>query len=107
VLLEVTSPRIPCGTFERRMGLPGWQDRFRASGAPGAYLRVLRSGSIREGDTVEVVERPAHGVTIGGWFRLEAPADAEALLAADAGGAIRLHEGLRRHLGRALRAATA
>jgi MOSC domain-containing protein YiiM len=36
VLLEVTFPRTPCGTFERRMRLPGWQDVFRDAGAPGA-----------------------------------------------------------------------
>jgi MOSC domain-containing protein YiiM len=102
-LLEVTYPRTPCGTFERRMGVQGWQDRFREHGAPGAYLRVLKAGSIRAGDTIEVVDRPEHGVTIGGWFRHQDPADARTLLAAHADGAIVLRDKLRGHVDRALR----
>ena len=63
-LLEVTMPRTPCGTFTHRMDEPDWHRRFAASGRPGAYLRVLRTGSLRVGDAVEVVHRPAHGVTV-------------------------------------------
>jgi MOSC domain-containing protein YiiM len=102
VLLEVTFPRTPCGTFERRMRLPGWQDVFRDAGAPGAYLRVLRTGSIRAGDAIEVVERPEHGVTVGRWFSASAPEDAEVLLDADEAGHIRLGAKLRIHAERAL-----
>lgn len=105
VLLEVTYPRTPCGTFERRMRIPGWQDAFRDAGAPGAYFRVLHTGTIRAGDGIEVVQRPEHGVTIGRWFRESAPDDAETLLAADAAGSIRLGEKLRGHAERALRKA--
>ncbi|WP_420368400.1 MOSC domain-containing protein [Curtobacterium sp. L1-20] len=66
--LEVTVPRIPCGTFARRMRITGWVKRFAAEGRPGAYLRVLRSGPVTAGDPVVVVHRPAHGVTIGQLF---------------------------------------
>jgi hypothetical protein len=45
LLLEVTIPRIPCGTFARRMGVAGWVKRFAEEGRPGAYLRVLKSRS--------------------------------------------------------------
>lgn len=103
VLLEVTYPRTPCGTFERRMGLRGWQDRFREAGAPGAYLRVLRAGSITAGDPVHVVERPEHGVTIGRWFRHQDPEDGRALLAAETDGALTLPQKLRDHVERAVR----
>jgi MOSC domain-containing protein YiiM len=105
VLLEVTYPRTPCGTFERRMGIAGWQDAFRAGGAPGAYFRVVRSGGVHAGDGIEVVERPSHGVTIGGWFRDSSPEDAQALLDADAAGSIQVAEKLRRHVEQALRRA--
>ena len=104
-LLEVTYPRTPCGTFERRMGIPGWQDRFREHGAPGAYFRVLRAGSIRSGDAIAVVDRPAHGVTIGRWFERQDPDDARALLAAHADGGVVLRAKLREHVDRALRRA--
>lgn len=106
VLVEVTYPRTPCGTFERRMGIPGWQDAFRAAGAPGAYLRVLHSGSVHAGDGIEVVERPGHGITIGRWFAGEAPEDAEALLEAESAGGYQLPAKLRAHVARSLRKAT-
>lgn len=63
--LEVTIPRVPCGTFARRMGFPGWVKRFAAENRPGAYLRVLHSGPVAAGDRVVVTHRPEHGVTIG------------------------------------------
>ena len=64
VLLEVTAPRTPCQTFQAWMGLPKWVKRFTAQGDVGAYLRVLRPGTVRAGDPVEVTSRPAHGVTV-------------------------------------------
>lgn len=98
----MTSPRNPCGTFERRMGVKGWVKRFEDHGAPGTYFRVVRSGDVRAGDPVEVVDRPDHGVTIGGWFSRSSPEDAQALIDAHAAGAIRLQPDLRRHADKAL-----
>ncbi|MCW3840102.1 MOSC domain-containing protein [Micromonospora yasonensis] len=68
-LLEVTKPRIPCKTFAGFWGMPDLIKRFTVRAAPGAYLRVLREGEVGAGDPVEVVDRPAHGVTIGQVFR--------------------------------------
>ena len=102
VVLEVTSPRQPCGTFERRMGLPGWVERFERRGAPGAYFRVIRSGDVRAGDPIEVVDRPAHGVTIGRWFARHDPGDAQALLDGEAAGEVRLQPDVRRYIDKAL-----
>lgn len=68
-LLEVTKPRTPCATFAGFWGVRDLIKRFTARAAPGAYLRVLREGTVGAGDPVEVVERPAHGVTIGQVFR--------------------------------------
>jgi MOSC domain-containing protein YiiM len=94
-LLEVTSPRTPCAKFAARMGEPRWVKRFHARGLTGCYLRVVESGTVTAGDPVAVVARPAHGVTIGHWFREAAPADARALLDAHAAGEVRLQPGLR------------
>jgi MOSC domain-containing protein YiiM len=69
VVLEVTSGRIPCGTFQGHMGEKGWVKRFTRQGAPGAYLRVIEPGEIRGGDPVEVVHRPGHDVTVAMAFR--------------------------------------
>lgn len=104
-LLEVTSPRIPCGTFERRMGIAGWVRRFADHGAPGGYFRVVRAGDVVAGDVIEVTDRPDHDVTIGGWFTRSDPGDAQALLDAHHDGVIRLQDDLLRQVRKALRAA--
>ena len=64
LLLQITCPRIPCKTFATQLGEPGWIRRFTKEGRPGAYLRVLRAGPVEAGDVVELVHRPAHGVSI-------------------------------------------
>lgn len=69
VLLEITSPRIPCRTFQGHLDERGWMKRFTRRAAPGAYLRVLEPGEIRAGDPVEIVHRPAHEVTVALTFR--------------------------------------
>ncbi|MEV7792708.1 MOSC domain-containing protein [Streptomyces sp. NPDC087512] len=69
LLLEVTSGRIPCRTFQGHLGEQRWVKRFTAKGAPGAYLRVIEPGEIRAGDPVEVVHRPGHEVTVAVQFR--------------------------------------
>jgi MOSC domain-containing protein YiiM len=69
VELEVRMPRTPCATFARRMGEPRWVRRFADHGALGAYLAVRRPGVLSAGDPVEVVHRPAHGVTVAQVFR--------------------------------------
>jgi MOSC domain-containing protein YiiM len=69
VVLQATSPRIPCATFAHRMGEPKWVKRFAARGAIGTYLRVVVPGEIQAGDRIEVIWRPRHTVTIGGSFR--------------------------------------
>ncbi|MFR9789538.1 MOSC domain-containing protein [Streptomyces sp. MB22_4] len=69
VVLEVSSGRIPCRTFQGHLGEQGWVRRFTRRGATGAYLRVIEPGEIRAGDRVEIVHRPAHEVTAAMEFR--------------------------------------
>jgi MOSC domain-containing protein YiiM len=60
----VTGPRIPCATFRGWMDRPGWVRRFTEAGRPGAYLRIQEEGEVASGDAVEIVHRPAAGVTV-------------------------------------------
>ncbi|WP_069814551.1 MOSC domain-containing protein [Streptomyces sp. TP-A0874] len=69
LLLEVSTARIPCRTFAGWLGERGWVRRFTRAARPGAYLRVVQPGTIRAGDTVEVVHRPDHGVSVSLCFR--------------------------------------
>jgi MOSC domain-containing protein YiiM len=64
VLLEVSSPRIPCFKLGIRMGSQRFPRRFAAAGRPGAYLRILAEGEVAAGDPLQVVHRPAHGLTV-------------------------------------------
>ena len=53
VVLEATSARIPCGTFQHHMGEDGWVARFRDARRPGVYCRVLAGGDVSPGASVD------------------------------------------------------
>lgn len=63
-VLQVSSPRIPCGTFGRWLGQEQWVRRFNEAGRHGSYLRVLQPGELAAGDAIEVLSRPGHGVSV-------------------------------------------
>ena len=62
-VLEVTAPRIPCGTLAGRMDDATFTRRFAQAGRPGPYLRVLEGGTVRVGDAVEL-ELRGSGVSL-------------------------------------------
>jgi MOSC domain-containing protein YiiM len=72
VEVEVTMPRSPCATFARWVGGAderGWVKRFGAEGRLGAYLRVIRTGTIKSGDTMQVLSVPDGAQTVLEMFR--------------------------------------
>ncbi len=64
VTLQVTAPRIPCGTFAARMEDPMFVKRFRQAGRPGLYCRVLQTGSVQAGDPVSLQKWTGPAITI-------------------------------------------
>ena len=64
VLFEVSAPRVPCFKLGIRMRDGRFPLRFARAGRPGAYLRILEHGDVGAGDAIDVVHRPAHGVTV-------------------------------------------
>ena len=62
VLLEVTSPRVPCATLAARMGDPKFVKRFVEGERFGVYCRVLETGVLQGGEAVEF--EPFEGVTV-------------------------------------------
>jgi MOSC domain-containing protein YiiM len=73
-VVQVASVRIPCTVFQgylRESGYDGdkWIKRFTQEARPGPYLQVVQEGQITVGDAIEVVRRPAHGVTVSTMFR--------------------------------------
>ena len=96
LVLEVTSPRIPCRTFQGWMEESHWVKRFTEHGAPGAYLRVVSPGTVAAGDPVEVTHRPDHGVTVGDTLLIRQVDDARLLAALE-------HPGVRGKMADAIR----
>jgi MOSC domain-containing protein YiiM len=86
VVLEVSCPRIPCGTFQGWLAREDWIKRFTDVALPGAYLRVITPGQVRAGDPVEITYRPSHDVTVAMTFKAltTEPELLPLLLAADA-----------------------
>lgn len=71
VIVEVTDCRVPCVTFAGRMQVPGWLKRFADHGESGVYLRVVKTGTVRAGAPITVlddVDLPADAETIRAQF---------------------------------------
>lgn len=69
VTLQVTAPRIPCGTFATRMGDPQWVKKFRAAERPGLYVRVIKEGVIKAGDPATVEKYTGETISILQMYR--------------------------------------
>lgn len=69
LVLEVSCPRVPCGTFRGWMNEKGWLKTFTAAQRAGAYLRVVEPGRVEAGDPLVIESRPGHEVTIALTFR--------------------------------------
>jgi MOSC domain-containing protein YiiM len=61
---EVSQPRLPCAKLGIRFGHGRMVKAFAKASRPGAYLRILREGSVGAGDEIERLHRPKHGVTV-------------------------------------------
>ncbi|MES2658574.1 MAG: MOSC domain-containing protein [Verrucomicrobiota bacterium] len=64
LVLQVTSPRIPCFKLGHKLGRPGILKPFLQSGRSGFYYRVLEEGTVAAGSAVEVISRDPSGVTV-------------------------------------------
>ncbi|WP_139361448.1 MULTISPECIES: MOSC domain-containing protein [unclassified Mycobacterium] len=69
LVLEVSSPRIPCRTFAAWLDQQGWVKTFTVQAVPGAYLRVVSPGAVCPGDRITIGNSPDHDVTVGLAFR--------------------------------------
>ena len=64
VMLQITSPRIPCATYAAHIGSGQAIKAFYAAERPGAYARVLRAGSVTTGMAVTQLPFDGPKVTI-------------------------------------------
>ena len=69
VRLQVSAPRIPCGTFAARMDDPQWVKRFRHAQRPGLYCRVIEEGFVKAGDSVSIEKYSGKTISVLEMFR--------------------------------------
>jgi MOSC domain-containing protein YiiM len=69
VILEVTAPRIPCGTLAGRMQIPDFVKQFRFAERPGLYCRVIQEGFVEAGIPVNAERYTGETVTVIEVFR--------------------------------------
>jgi MOSC domain-containing protein YiiM len=65
ITARVTEPRIPCFKLGIRMGDTAFVGRFADAARPGTYLAIEQAGDVEAGDTIRLLDRPRHQVTIG------------------------------------------
>ena len=68
-VLEVTAPRVPCGTLAARMSDPEFVRRFRSAERPGFYCRVVQVGAVQADDRVTWEARSDGSVSVLELFR--------------------------------------
>ena len=55
--VQLTQPRSPCGKIDRRYGVDGLAQHIQQSASCGWYYRVLANGTVRAGDSLQLLER--------------------------------------------------
>jgi MOSC domain-containing protein YiiM len=75
--LVVTQPRLPCYKLGIRFGRPDMVRRFLHSERTGFYFAVLQAGAVQAGDSIALVRRARHGVTVADITRLYTQDDAD------------------------------
>jgi len=78
LVLEISAPRIPCGTLAARMLDGAFVKKFRAAQRPGAYTRVITIGSVQKGNSVTAVPAVQRDFTLLDMFNLFYDRDAPA-----------------------------
>ena len=69
-LVQVTQPREPCFKFGIKFGTQNVLKQFIEHGFPGTYVRILEEGSVKTGDTFELIEHKENSLTTAQLFNL-------------------------------------
>ena len=68
--IQVSQPRTPCWKIDTRTACEGVSAFIGEHGLAGWYYRVLATGEVAAGDSLEHLERPADAVTLGEFWRV-------------------------------------
>ena len=61
---EVSEPRIPCYKLGLKLNDRAFPAAFAKALRPGAYLRIIKEGDLGASDSIQIISRPDHGVTV-------------------------------------------
>ncbi len=64
IVLQVTSPRMPCYKLGIRMKDPGFVRDFMKAEKNGFYFKVLQEGTIEAGDEIKKVKQDGHELSV-------------------------------------------
>ena len=70
VEIVVTQPREPCITLNARLDTKDLSARICKSGRSGFYFSVLKEGIIKNGDSIEYINRDENRVTVSDFNRI-------------------------------------
>ncbi|KAA5824555.1 MOSC domain-containing protein [Algibacter amylolyticus] len=69
-LIQITQPREPCFKLGVKFGNQNILKQFINHGFPGTYIRVLEAGSVKAGDTFELIDKAKNSLTTHQFFNL-------------------------------------
>lgn len=69
-LVQITQPRQPCYKLGIRLENPKAVKQFVRAELPGAYIRVLKPGAVKTGDTMVLVEEKPENFSLKTIFHL-------------------------------------
>ncbi|AUP78237.1 MOSC domain-containing protein [Flavivirga eckloniae] len=69
-LVQVTQPREPCFKFGVKFGNQNALKEFIEYGFPGTYVRILKEGLVKNGDTFKLVEQAKNSISTWQLFDL-------------------------------------
>ncbi|WP_339656858.1 MOSC domain-containing protein [uncultured Maribacter sp.] len=69
-LVQVSQPREPCYKLGIRFGTQKILKEFIAHNHPGTYVKILKEGSVKKGDDVDLIERSSNSLTVQHFYEL-------------------------------------
>jgi MOSC domain-containing protein YiiM len=69
-LVQITQPREPCYKFGVKFGSQNVLKQFIEHGRPGTYIKVLKEGFVKTGDTLTLVESAKNSLSTAQFFNL-------------------------------------
>jgi len=74
-IIQVSEPRRPCSILGIRFGTQAMVKEFYHQPYPGIYVRVLKEGKIKKGDSFKLIKKEKNSISIAAVYSLFASDD--------------------------------